>query len=223
MWSPTARSPTPIVLPALVIVVELVTVMVRVQPSGVLSDRSDPLMAVIVMSPKPIPPAPPRPGPPRPKGARNPRTAGPRKPNGPPGPRCAPLLPPLPLPGAPLEFGAAVEFGFAAVLGSAPVAAVGPTAMTATTPMITRAATAARIPNREAETRPVPPLRTGSWNSISGSGIGASVNGPAGMFRRSKARVGGPVAPTVRVESSRVLRTGEGPQAYCWEPLSDVV
>ena len=49
------------------------------------------------------------------------------------------------------------------------------------------------------------------------------MNGPAGMFRRSKARVGGPVAPTVRVESSRVLRTGEGPQAYGWEPLSDVV
>ncbi len=49
MSSPSApRSPTAIVSPPLVIVVELPTVIVRVQPSSVLSDGLDPLMECAV-------------------------------------------------------------------------------------------------------------------------------------------------------------------------------
>jgi hypothetical protein len=44
------------VAPPLVIFVSEVTVIVRVQPSSVLSERLDPLTAVTVMSPWPIPP-----------------------------------------------------------------------------------------------------------------------------------------------------------------------
>ena len=40
--SPTLRSPTAIVVPARVMVVSLVTVIVRVQPSSVLSERFEP-------------------------------------------------------------------------------------------------------------------------------------------------------------------------------------
>ena len=51
IWSPTLRSPTAMVWPPLVIVVELPTVIVRVQPSSVLSDRFEPSIVAIVMSP----------------------------------------------------------------------------------------------------------------------------------------------------------------------------
>ena len=53
MWSPTARSESDIAWPALVILVSAVTVIVRVQPSSVLSERLEPLMAVIVIDPNP--------------------------------------------------------------------------------------------------------------------------------------------------------------------------
>ena len=61
-WSPTARSPRAIVAPPLVMVVESVTVIVRVQPSSVLSEMVEPSMAVMVMSwnPMPMPGNPPR-------------------------------------------------------------------------------------------------------------------------------------------------------------------
>src|SRR6476469_4852977 len=61
IWSPTARSDTAIVAPPLVMVVVLVTEMVRVQPSSVFSARSEPLIAVIVMSRAPSRPKAPGP------------------------------------------------------------------------------------------------------------------------------------------------------------------
>src|SRR5512147_910603 len=62
IWSPTFRSLSAMVWPPLVIVVELPTVIVRVQPSSVLSDRLEPLIAVIEISPKRpnLKPGPPR-------------------------------------------------------------------------------------------------------------------------------------------------------------------
>jgi hypothetical protein len=104
-------------------------------------------------------------------------------------------LPFLPLSGAALALGAVLAFGamFAlgsgVVPGSAPVAGAG-AAMTATTPTIISAAAAMRMPAREAETRRVPPGRTGPWNSISGSGIGASVRVRRHIGAISNARVG---------------------------------
>ena len=76
--SPTARSPTVIVAPPLVIVVVESTVIVRVQPSSVLSERDDPSIAVIVMSRNPpgaeraVPPGSAR------QGERRPATGTPR-------------------------------------------------------------------------------------------------------------------------------------------------
>ncbi len=54
--SPTWRSPTVIVLPPLVMTVELVRVMVRVQPSSVASEICGALIARIVIGPRPTPP-----------------------------------------------------------------------------------------------------------------------------------------------------------------------
>src|SRR5439155_26441081 len=70
-WSPTFRSPTAIVWPPFVIVVPDVTVIVRVQPSTVLSETFEPSIAVIVIWPKP-PRNPPSPSFPRPFCPRSP-------------------------------------------------------------------------------------------------------------------------------------------------------
>ncbi len=52
--SPTLRSPIPMVWPPLVILVSVVTLMVRFQPSSVASDRLEPLIAVMVTGPRPM-------------------------------------------------------------------------------------------------------------------------------------------------------------------------
>ncbi len=62
-WSPTCRSPTAIGWPPLVMTVELVTEIVRVQPSSVASEICGPLIARIVIGPRalPLPLSPPLP------------------------------------------------------------------------------------------------------------------------------------------------------------------
>src|SRR5436190_10795142 len=60
------------VSPPLVMVVPDVTATVRVHPSAVLRDTSEPLIAVMVISRRPTPRPRPSPRPPRPNGPRNP-------------------------------------------------------------------------------------------------------------------------------------------------------
>src|SRR4029079_14455121 len=138
--SPTARSPTAILAPPLVMVVASVTATVRVQPSSVLSATFEPLMAVIVMSLRPKP---------KPK---------------PPKPSRRPGLPPKPwrgrsgfvVPGAALAARAGAD-------GSAPVPEVvagsvaadgdGDAPIAAITPTATRSADPATIPARAAAER----------------------------------------------------------------------
>src|SRR4029079_11228672 len=61
-WSPIFRSDSWMVWPPFVSWTELVIVIVRVQPSAVLSVTSLPLIDVMVMSANPRPPSRPRPG-----------------------------------------------------------------------------------------------------------------------------------------------------------------
>src|SRR5258705_7310629 len=135
------------VAPPLVIVVVLVTVMVRVQPSSVLSERSDPLIALIVMSRnpnRPKPPKAPRPNPPKPW----------RSPSG------------LVVSGAALEPGAVVESGAVVAAGAAPVDGDGDAPIAATAPTTNRNAAPATIPARAARVLPIG-VWTFSWNSTS--------------------------------------------------------
>src|SRR3954468_14268452 len=164
MESPTARSPRPMVAPPFVIVVESVTLIVRVQPSSVLREREEPSMAVIVMSRKPTP--------------------IPRKP--PRRPASGPPLRPARSPGLSFGFvalGSALAAGAGALgeaEGSAPTADVGSldgagdAPIAAATPTRTSRADPVITPTRVAVERPRPGL-TRSWKAIPGSG---AVTGP---------------------------------------------
>src|SRR6185503_3064501 len=137
----------------LVILVVLVTEMVLVQPSSVFSDRSDPLIAVIVISRAPNRPKPPRPKPPGPPKPPKPC----RSPSG------------FVVPGGVLEPGAAEAAGFAA--GSVPVDGAGDAPIAATAPTTNRNAAPATIPTRAARVRPIG-VSTFSWNATSFVSVG---------------------------------------------------
>jgi hypothetical protein len=135
------------VAPPLVIVVVLVTVMVRVQPSSVLRERSDPLIAVMVISRKPNRPKPPKS--PRPKPPKPWRSGS-----------------SLVVSGSALEPGAVVASGAVVAAGAAPVDGDGDAPIAATAPTTNRNAAAPTIPARMARVRPIG-VWTFSWNSTS--------------------------------------------------------
>ena len=152
IWSPTARSPTAMVAPPLVIVVVLVTVMVRVQPSSVLErevgavDRGDRDVAEA-----------------EPAEAAEAHGRCRRSRAGPPWARSSP--------GAALVSGAVDEPGAAEAAGSAPVDGDGDAPIAATAPTTKRNAAPATIPTRAERVRPIG-VWTFSRNSTSFGSVG---------------------------------------------------